>query len=506
MNPFLEPCVLVVDDEAALAEMLAEVLASEGHRVFTAGSGEEAQARIKEHPVAVVLTDLRMSPMDGIELLQWIRQHHPAVVVVVMTAYGNMEVVVECLRLGAFDFLSKPIENLDLIGLTVQRALDKHRLHRENEELIARLRAHQQELAAAVREASRKLQRDNMVLSLGAEFTRRVVRSLEFEDILRAADECFSRAPIEWQYSLLLWHPERNHFQMVVNNHPNLEKYAPIVVPPGDSPLMDEVRQTGEVIILETFEGSRYDTGKRDAKYHTPPCMCIPLKVGDELLGVMNINNFSQERFYEIDYQMAIITSEYLTMALKNCRLFTQVREMSERDGLTGLYNHAYFQSLLEKEVRRAERYRLEISLIMLDLDGFKAVNDRYGHLVGNAVLEEFARFLSESVRHGVDVLARYGGDEFAILLPETGLEGARQYAERLRQALARRPFKNLEETDNPYLSSSQGVAAFQPGKSRQQLTLEADQALYESKRGGRNRVSVYAEIRENLQAQGSGG
>ncbi|MBE7558733.1 sigma-54-dependent Fis family transcriptional regulator [bacterium] len=233
MNQLTDPTILVVDDEAVVAEMLAEILRSEGHRVEIAGDGVEAQKKMQAHPASVVVTDLRMTPMDGLELLRWLRRHYPEVVVIVMTAYGNMDVVVECLRLGAFDFLTKPIDNLDLIGLTVNKALEKYRLHRENEDLIARLRKHQEELTEAVREASRKLQRDNMVLSLGAEFTRRVIRSLEFEDIIRAADECFSRTPIEWQYSLFLWRPERNVFVMASHNHPNLPKHGGLEVPAG---------------------------------------------------------------------------------------------------------------------------------------------------------------------------------------------------------------------------------------------------------------------------------
>ena len=493
------PYILVVDDEPAICEMMADILRGAGHRVAQALSGPDAQEIVRAGGISVVMTDLRMSPMHGLELLEWLRVEYPDIVVIVMTAYGNMEVVVECLRLGAFDFLTKPVDNLDLIPLTVEKALDKHHLGRENQSLIERLQAHEKELTAAVRDASRKLTRDNMILQLGAEFTRRVVRSLEFDEIVQAAHECFSRFPMEWQYSLFLFDPQLKQFEMVANNHPDLDSDERIFVPVGQSPLMDEVMQTGETIILETFSGSRYDTGVRRHKYHAPPCMCIPLKMGDDFLGIMNINNFAPDRFYEVDYQMAIITSEYLTMALKNCRLYTQMKEMSERDGLTGLYNHAYFQNILEREVRRADRYGGGLSLIMMDLDGFKATNDRYGHLVGNAVLVELAALLKTNTRSQVDVMARYGGDEFAILLPETGLEGARLYAERLRQKIIGYTFESLKGTQTQNLTMSMGVAAYSRGKTRDRLIDEADRALYESKHAGRDRVSAF--IDESVEA-----
>lgn len=167
----------------------------------------------------------------------------------------------------------------------------------------------------------------------------------------------------------------------------------------------------------------------------------------------------------------------------------SQLKELAERDGLTGLFNHRYFLDAIEREFERARRYRRDLSLVMIDLDGFKSINDTCGHPQGNQVLVQISRLLLQTLRF-VDVVSRYGGDEFAILLPETNLISAQHIASRILHEIRRSPFL-YEERVFP-LSASVGIAPYHPSlDSPGTLIKEADQALYEAKRSGRDRIAI---------------
>ncbi len=198
---------------------------------------------------------------------------------------------------------------------------------------------------------------------------------------------------------------------------------------------------------------------------------------------------------------LAAVTRRYQAETLHKEAMLRDLREAHERleryaaemarqaitDGLTGLYNHAYLHRRLDEEVRRAERYGLSLSLIMLDLDGFKEYNDTFGHLQGNLVLRQVASILISTVR-SVDIVARYGGEEFAIILPGTGHDAALAVAERIRQRVQDARFHAQHGRE---LTVSAGVAEYPRGALTKQELLElADQGLYRSKRLGKNRVA----------------
>ena len=167
-----------------------------------------------------------------------------------------------------------------------------------------------------------------------------------------------------------------------------------------------------------------------------------------------------------------------------------EFQRLSSTDGLTGVHNHRHFQERLREEFRRAQRYDDALSLILLDLDHFKDVNDRFGHAAGDRVLREVASALQQGVRD-TDLVARYGGEEFAVLLPRTHLTCALTVAERVRRELrALRP----GDEGRLQVTASLGVSSF-PHRavlSPEQLLLTADEALYQAKREGRDRVCLH--------------
>lgn len=172
-----------------------------------------------------------------------------------------------------------------------------------------------------------------------------------------------------------------------------------------------------------------------------------------------------------------------------------ELERLSISDGLTGLFNHRHIHALLDEEFERADRTGERLTVAMFDLDRFKGVNDTYGHQAGDRVLEQLADILRESARE-IDRLGRYGGEEFMVLLPETGIDDAVVFVERVRREVARRPF-NISDDQALRMTISAGVATYphQRIKNAEMLVRLADEALYAAKSAGRNRVVRFDEI-----------
>jgi diguanylate cyclase (GGDEF)-like protein len=222
----------------------------------------------------------------------------------------------------------------------------------------------------------------------------------------------------------------------------------------------------------------------------------FPLVVGGTPLGVLGVRRaegpLNAERHRAVEAAAAL-----LAPALKNAQLFREVRENGLRDPLTGCVTRAHASEVIDAELRRARRSQMAVSLIMFDLDHFKDVNDRYGHLCGDAVLAAVGKKMRDVLR-GSDLKCRYGGEEFLVLLPETPLHGARRVAETLRREIAERPMPWAGEALT--VTASFGLTQAMPSEiSIETIIGRADAALYRAKEEGRNCVRVASETLANI-------
>ena len=220
---------------------------------------------------------------------------------------------------------------------------------------------------------------------------------------------------------------------------------------------------------------------------------CIPMVVYDEVIGVINVTNKKKgKQFSNQDIKMLKAIADQAAVAVNKAQLY----DMAVTDSLTGLYVRRYFMVKLQEEIHRAERYKKLISIIMVDLDKFKDINDTYGHDAGDRALETISQFLRKNIRD-VDAIARYGGEEFVMLVPDADKEAAYGLAERLREELAGIKLDNL-----PPITVSLGIATFPTdGTEVEDLIRKADAAMYEAKRAGRNISVKYADyLQSNLE------
>jgi diguanylate cyclase (GGDEF)-like protein len=165
--------------------------------------------------------------------------------------------------------------------------------------------------------------------------------------------------------------------------------------------------------------------------------------------------------------------------------LHAKIERMAAEDSLTGLYNRRKINELLQREIERSDRYKKDFSVIMMDIDNFKQVNDRHGHLAGDELLKMFAQILLDTIRH-TDEVGRWGGEEFVVLCPETNMNGASSLANKIRQRLDSSLFNDYGNQ-----TASFGVACYQQGDTLDSIIGHADEALYIAKNTGRNRVEV---------------
>ncbi len=252
------------------------------------------------------------------------------------------------------------------------------------------------------------------------------------------------------------------------------------------------VAETGKpTIVNDTSKDPRF-TGKLDSKtqFHTRSILCAPLISRGRTIGVVEIINRLGGKFTQGDLEVLLTLVEPCAIAIENAILFQKAEQLTITDDLTKLFNSRYLNLYIGREIKRCKRHGIPLSVIFLDLDGFKGVNDQYGHLAGSRTLTEVGTILSIAVRES-DILARYGGDEFVVVLPETPPSGALVIAERIRKSIEAHCFLQ-EQGLTARISASFGIASYPDhALTPEGLIQKADQAMYRVKERNKNGIEV---------------
>jgi two-component system, cell cycle response regulator len=449
--------VLVVDDVSANVKLLEARLTSEYFEVLTASSGPEALRVLQDQCVDVVLLDVMMPGMDGLEVCRRIKgskktAHLPVVIVTALDQYADK---VQGLAAGADDFLTKPIDDMALIT----RVRNLVRLKTLSDELMLRC-------------------------ATGAE--------------LAGAD-----VPLDWLGAVA-----GGRILLVEDHGPSakrivaaLEGVHEVAVDSGPAGALSRLAQIPfDVLIvslsLRDADGLRLCGQVRslERSRHLPIIMLVGQDEGARLMrGLdMGVNDYVMRPIDRHELLARVRTQ------IKRKRHADGLRErldesvgLSVRDALTGLYNRRYLERHLLRLLEQAKSTGRPLSVLLADIDHFKTINDTRGHAAGDEVLRQFAGLLRANSRAS-DLTCRLGGEEFLVVMPETTLEVARRIGERMRLLIASQPFSAGTQTLN--VTASLGLAeAGHPAEGPEALLARADGALYAAKRCGRNRVAVDA-------------
>ncbi len=245
------------------------------------------------------------------------------------------------------------------------------------------------------------------------------------------------------------------------------------------------------LLIPDISQDSRFKVVHERGSTKPKSLICIPVKNQGQVVGVIELRNKTTgEPFTQDDLERIIKISDYTALAIKMTSIYQKMVELTITDDLTKLFNTRYLNRTIELEIQRCERSRNSVSLIFMDIDYFKQINDQFGHLTGSKILVELGQLLIKNLR-SFDIVARYGGDEFVIVLPQTPPSVASNVAERIRKAVEENIFLRKEG----YLirmTASFGVASYpESAKSKEELLKLADDAMYRVKNYTRN--GVYA-------------
>jgi two-component system cell cycle response regulator len=543
--------ILIVDDDESTCRTLTLIFGKKAYETDTAGTGKEAMDKAQGRFFNLALLDIKLPDMEGVELLAPLKEMHPDMVMVMITAYASTETAIQALDDGASAYITKPL-NMDEVLATIREALEKQHLvfdKRQADEALKRANYELKQTVEELKKANQKIleqqksvieeERLKVLLQISGatahelnqplaallgniELMRmrkdnpeKIIDTIEragqrMADIVKKtmAIRRYETRPypggshiinLDQKINILLVEDSDEDSEMIKaflkdQNQIHLSRARAI-----DEAMREVKKGQFDLILLDYIlpDGNGLDFLKRLNKKGIEIPVIVITARGSELIASQLI----QEGAY--DYlPKEMVSGQFLSRSIagtmEKARLKREIRqaqeklnEMSTKDELTKLFNRRYFKEALEREVARAKRYKTDLVLCMMDLDHFKQINDQYGHPAGDMVLSEIGRMLKEYIRQ-TDLVCRYGGEEFAVILPDTRAEDALTVCERFRAMVAGRQFEY--DSSQFQIRVSAGIASYRSSidQSPMDLVKCADEALYQAKEEGRNRVKEY--------------
>ncbi len=465
--------VQIIDEDRLFALTLVHVLSSHGHSPVLAENEAQALRQLKEGNIDLVLVSAEMASRRNLQLLRNLRQIRSDLPVVLSVARTVPSEAREQLRGGLYDYITKPFGHVELL-MTVERGLERRRLLQENRKLLADLEQRVKELST---------------FNLVAQTLNSTLRLKEVLDIVmnKIKDLIMAEA-----WSILMLDESTNElvFEVALGDKGQQVKEMRLAMGQGVAGWVAQHRQP--VIVPDASQDQRFFKGvDQRTGFHTKSIIATPLISRGRLLGVVEImNKLGDMPFTEKDLELLEILADHAAIAIENARLYEKAQRLAITDDLTGLYNSRHCEIFLKEALGRAGQHRQPLSVIFLDLDHMKEVDDRYGHLLGGQALREVAQRISSLVRPP-DMACRYGGDEYVVVLPGKGPEESRQLAEEIRRRIESEPFLTSENL-SCRITASIGIACYpRHGQTSDQLLSQADKAMYRVKETGKNRVEL---------------
>jgi diguanylate cyclase (GGDEF)-like protein len=342
-----------------------------------------------------------------------------------------------------------------------------------------------------IAELKRQIER----LSLFHEIGKSLASTLDLQKILQTVMEKISDLLQPDTWSLLMLDEATNELYFEIAIGAGADKLKDVRHKVGEG-IAGWVAQNGEPVLVEDVKRDARFTSRIDelTQMDTRSVVCVPIKGKEKILGVIElINCLGRESFRKADIPILKSLADYAAIALENARYIQRIHELTITDDCTALYNARHLNFVLDAEIYRSTRYGYEFSVIFLDLDHFKQVNDTHGHLVGSKLLWMIGDLIKGHLRL-IDYAFRYGGDEFVILLPQTSKQNTLMVVRRLKTLLNSKVFFT-DENLNITVTASFGVASFPAdGRSRRELLRMADEAMYLVKNTTRNSIALAGE------------